>query len=108
MIGADVVGIEVGGASLKRDEVVGVASRSALRSSKPVLFGGCSVEVDGVFRSRDVVDNERREDVSPLSDVLTDMLGVVYSTSDIDSPSLLLTRKVVLGVPLSHGKIRKS
>jgi hypothetical protein len=75
MIGADAVDVEAGSGSLKRDEVVGVASRSALRSSKPVLFGGCSVDVDGVFLRRDVVDNERREDVSPLNDVLIDMLG---------------------------------
>jgi hypothetical protein len=76
MIGAEAVDVEAGGGSLKRDEVVGVASRSALRSSKPVLFGGCFVEVDCVFLRRDVVDNERREDVSPLNDVLIDMLGV--------------------------------
>ena len=73
IIGADAVDVEAGEGSWKRDEVDGALSRIAVKASKPPSFAG-SVDVDGVFARRVVVDRERREDVSPLNDVLIDML----------------------------------
>jgi hypothetical protein len=70
--------VEAGGGSLKRDEADGAFFINAANASNSEDgASGAELEgVEGVFDNREVVDRDRREEVSPLNDVLSDMLYV--------------------------------
>jgi hypothetical protein len=77
------VDVEAGGGSLKRDEADGAFFINAANASNSVdgASGAELDDVEGVFDSRDVVDNDLSEEVSPLNDVLSDMLYVLVCYS---------------------------
>jgi hypothetical protein len=72
------VDVEAGAGSLKRDEADGAFFINAANASNSEdgASGAELEDVEGVFDNREVVDRDRREEVSPLNDVLSDMLYV--------------------------------
>jgi hypothetical protein len=72
------VDAEAGAGSLKRDEADGAFFINAAKASNSEdgASGAELEDVEGVFDNREVVDRDRREEVSPLNDVLSDMLYV--------------------------------
>jgi len=67
---------EAGGGSLKRDEADGAFFINAANASnsEDEASGAELEDVEGVFDNLEVVDRDLNEDVSPLNDVLSDML----------------------------------
>jgi hypothetical protein len=69
---------EAGGGSLKRDEADGAFFINAANASNSEdgASGAELDDVEGVLDKREVVDSDLNEEVSPLNDVLSDMLYV--------------------------------
>ena len=67
---------EGGEGSLKRDEADGAFFNNAVNASnsEDEASGVGLEEVEGVFDNREVVDRDLKEEVSPLNDVLSDMM----------------------------------
>jgi hypothetical protein len=72
------VDVEAGAGSLKRDEADGAFFINAANASNSEdgASGAELEDVEGVFDNREVVDSDLNEEVSPLNDVLSDMLYV--------------------------------
>jgi len=70
------VDVEAGEGSLKSDEADGVFFNNAdsASNSDEEEEEDAALDVEGLFDSRDEVDNDLREEVSPLNDVLSDMM----------------------------------
>lgn len=71
-------GVEAEGASLKSDEADGafLINAASASNSEDDDSGAGFVDEEGAFDIREVVDRDRREEVSPLNDVLNDMMYV--------------------------------
>jgi hypothetical protein len=69
---------EAGGGSLQRDEADGAFFINAANASNSEdgASGAELDDVEGVLDKREVVDSDLNEEVSPLNDVLSDMLYV--------------------------------
>jgi hypothetical protein len=78
MFELEAVDEEAGGGSLKRDEADGAFFINAANASnsEDVASGAGFEDVEGAFDNREVVDRDLNEEVSPLKDVLSDMLYV--------------------------------
>jgi hypothetical protein len=78
MFELEAVDVEAGEGSLKRDEADGAVFINAANASnsEDVASGAGFDDVEGAFDNREVVDRDLNEEVSPLNDVLSDMLYV--------------------------------
>lgn len=82
------VEVEAGAGSLKRDEADGAFFINAANASnsEDEASGVGFDDVEGAFDSREVVDSDLSEEVSPLKDVLSDMV-VCIGMLQLDRPS---------------------